>query len=130
MVLNSQDLEIDVMKKLLNKNEVPEWFNYSPGFLRIVDQKLLDFDPWIILVGDQLRTRYDGIKDRYPDRDLIPFARREDCDDVACWDFKFRDKVVVIHDFSSSGFEGRDIYDSFWDWLRSALEETIDYEGD
>jgi len=50
------------MKQLLTKSELPEWFNYRQEFLRIVDQDLLDFDPWIILKGERLHTRFHGMK--------------------------------------------------------------------
>ena len=115
-------------EKLLNESELPIWFNYPQEFLRIVDQGLLDFDPWIVLQGVQLRTRFRGLQERYPERELIPFARREDNDDVACWD-KGKEGVVIIHDFSSPGYENKQDMNSFWDWLRSALEATIEYDG-
>lgn len=115
-------------EQLLNESELPIWFNYPQEFLRIVDQRLLDFDPWIVLQGGQLRTRFRGLQERYPERELIPFARREDNDDVACWD-KGKEGVVIIHDFSSSGYENKQDMNSFWDWLRSALEATIEYDG-
>ncbi|OOE77139.1 hypothetical protein [Salinivibrio sp. ML290] len=118
-----------MVEKLLTERETPEWFSYSQDFLRIVEQGLLDFDPWIILQNEQLRTRFFGLKERYPERQLIPFARREDNDDVACWD---RDKpgiIIIIHDFSSPGYENKEEYKSFWDWLRAALEATIAYDA-
>ena len=114
--------------KLLTQAEKPEWFDYPQDFLRIVEeQKLLDFDPWIVMQGDQLRTRLNGLKERYPARELVPFARREDNDDVACRDSK--KGVVIIHDFASPGYENKEELSGFWDWLRSALEATIEYEG-
>ena len=116
-------------ENLLKQTELPEWFNYPREFLRIVDQGLLDFDPWIVLQGERLKIRFKGLQERYPNRELIPFARREDNDDVACWD-RHKAGVVIIHDFASSGYEDREGYESFWDWLRAALEATIEYDGD
>lgn len=118
------------MNILLNPEELPSWFSYSEEFLRIINQGLLDFDPWIVLQGAQLRTRFLGMKGRFPDRELVPFARREDNDDVACWDKNKPGWVVVIHDFSSPGHENKNELDSFWDWLRDALEATIEYDGE
>lgn len=115
-------------EQLLTANELPEWFNYPQNFLRIVDQGLLDFDPWIVLQQQQLRTRYSGLKERYPNRELVPFARREDNDDVACWDKNKSGVIVIIHDFASSGYENKGEFDCFWGWLRHALEETIAFE--
>jgi hypothetical protein len=117
------------MKQLLNTNELPDWFNYPEDFSRIVDQGLLDFDPWIILQAKQLRSRYQGLQDRFPQRELVPFARREDNDDVACWDKDKPGSIMIIHDFSSSGHENKEELSCFWDWLRIALEATIEFEN-
>lgn len=66
------------------------------------------------------------MKTRFPDRKLIPFARREDNDDVACWDLVAGD-VVLIHDFSSPGYEQRKRYADFYGWLREAIEDLIEH---
>ncbi|MBO6504698.1 MAG: hypothetical protein JJ960_06350 [Kordiimonadaceae bacterium] len=111
-------------KGLLTSKEVPEWFTYPPGFLRIYNQGLVNFEPWKIIKEDRLRYRLQGLKNRYPKRNVIPFAERQDNDDVACFE-KGVVGVVIIHDYASQGWESREGFDSFWDWLRSALEETI-----
>ncbi|MBD2816894.1 hypothetical protein ID850_19725 [Xenorhabdus sp. Flor] len=116
------------MAQLLTKQEVPEWFVYPRQFLRIIEQNLLNFDPWIILDGERLRGHYAGLKERYPYRDIVPFARREDNDDIMCWDKNKPNKVVVIHDFASEGYEYVGEFESFWDWLRAAIEATIGYD--
>lgn len=116
--------------KLLDKEILPDWFSYPENFLRIVDQGLLDFDPWIILTGDRLNSRYEGIKSRYPDRQVIPFAMKDGTDDVACWEINSGDTISIIHDYASSGWESREQFDDFWEWLRNAVEETILYDGE
>jgi len=110
---------------MLKETELPKWFKYPSEFNILLDQNLLDFDPWIILTGDRLRQRYVGIQKRYPDRNIIPFARREDNDDVAC--FEQNNGVVIIHDFASSGYEkgGKSLL--FWDWFRMVIEDMIEY---
>lgn len=111
----------------MEEKKLIENFNYPNDFMILINQNLLDFDPWIILLGDRLKERYEGVKNRYPNRILIPFARREDNDDLACWNEE--KKVVIIHDFASSGYEGGKITMSFWDWFRSAVECMIDYNS-
>ncbi|MCT2387964.1 hypothetical protein [Erwinia pyrifoliae] len=118
------------MNRLLDKDELPQWFSYPVEFNRIIGQGLLDFDPWIILENDRLRTRYEGVKQRYPKRELIPFARREDNDDIACWEVNKGGRVIIIHDFSGEGYENVKEFEDFWSWLRSALEATIEYDGE
>jgi len=112
---------------LLHKNEYPEWFEYPSEFELLIDQNLLDFDPWIILTGDRLKKRFFGLKERYPSRDLVPFARREDNDDLACWE-KGKE-VVVIHDFASSGNERGESSISFWSWFRQVIEDMIEHNS-
>ncbi len=113
------------MKELMEGSELPSWFNYPKEFLRIVEQGLLDLDPWVILQANATRAKILGLAKRYPSRQLVPFAAREDNDDVACWEKNKPDVIVVIHDYASPGWENRMEFLSFWDWLRSALEETI-----
>jgi hypothetical protein len=112
---------------ILQNNELPDWFEYPSEFKVLIEQNLLDFDPWIILTDDRLRTRFEGVKKRYPKRNLVPFARREDNDDLAC--FEKGKSVVVIHDFASEGYEGGKESIEFWDWLRKVVEEMIDYNS-
>ncbi len=113
--------------KLLIKNELPDWFDYPKEFLRIVNQNLFDFEPWLILSGARLHTRFHGLKNNYPNRNLIPFARRIDNDDIACWEDNTY-SVVVIHDFSSPGYEDSAKYSMFWDWFRAAIEDMIEFD--
>jgi hypothetical protein len=118
------------MEKLLTDNELPAWFSYPDSFKRIFKQGLLDFDPWIIMENENLRTRYEGLKKRYPTRELIPFARMDGNDDIACWEKNKNGKIIIIHDYASEGYENVREFDNFWDWLRSALEATIEYDGE
>ncbi len=81
-------------------------------------------------MGAELAEGYTrDLKDRFPARNLIPFAKRKDCDDVACFELEKLGKIDIIHDFCDSGWEQRGEYDSFWDWFMEAIEEMI-YETD
>ncbi|MFN4086538.1 MAG: hypothetical protein ACK4LB_11400 [Spirosomataceae bacterium] len=115
-------------KFLIAKNELPEWFNYPESFLKIVEQNLIDLSPWHILSNELLKAKYEGLKERYPKRNLIPFARRYDNDDVACWEQSNPESVVIIHDYASDGWERREIYESFWDWFRVAINQMIEFQ--
>ncbi len=113
------------MEKLLNTEIEAEWLSYPKEFRRVVDLNLCDLDPWFILEGERLKIRYLGMRERYPYRHLVPFARREDSDDVACFEKNMASKVVLIHDFASPGYEQVKIYGDFWEWFREAIEEMI-----
>ncbi|MBF0298342.1 MAG: hypothetical protein HQK51_06455 [Oligoflexia bacterium] len=116
------------MKILIGKEDIPSWFQYPPQFLRIIDQNLIDFDPWWILNAEDAKTWMNHLKKSYPNRELVPFAKRGDCDDIACWQKGSGNKIIIIHNFASPGWEERKTYETFWDWLRFAIETTIEHD--
>ena len=124
------------MADLLPLNDLPHDFAYPGGFIRVVELGLTNLEPWWILTGDALRERYNGLAKRYPERTLVPFARRQDNDDVACWDLAdgtptvdgAPTRVTVIHDFAGPGFEARENYDDFYAWFRQAVEDLIAFD--
>ena len=112
-------------QKFLIAAERPAWFCYPDEFVRVAETGLTDLRPWKLLDAPYVLSRMNGLKERYPDRDLVPFALRIDCDDVACWERDSSRKVVIIHDFASPGWEQQAVFESFWDWFRSAIEDFI-----
>jgi hypothetical protein len=115
------------MAELLTSDDLPKGFDYPPEFVRVVELGLTNLEPWWILDGDLLRARFVGLQKRYDKRRLVPFATRQDNDDVACWDVDV-DKVVIVHDFASPGSEQRAEFSNFYDWLRQAVEDLIAFD--
>ena len=113
---------------LLSEPELPENFSYPQQFMRAIACGLADIEPWYLLVGQPLRDTMKGLKARYPDRKLIPFARRQDNDDIACWQAGADESVFIVHDFAAPGWESRDKFINFYDWLRRAIEDFIEFE--
>jgi hypothetical protein len=111
---------------LLSVDDLPGGFEYPAEFIRVVELGLINLEPWWIFDGELLWDRMTGLRERYPDRRLVPFARREDNDDVACWDLGQGD-VVTVHDFASPGWEQRARFPDFNAWLRQAVEDLIEY---
>lgn len=101
-------------------------FEYPYEFREIVRLNLLDFELWYLMDAKQVRMRICGLQNRYPLRKLIPFARRDDCDDIACFEIGSKNEVQIIHDFASAGYEQRTEYSRFWEWLRAAVDEMIE----
>ena len=114
------------MGELLSQK--PTWFEYPGSFLRTVDLGLTNIEPWEVLFGAKLQRCFDGLKERYPSRNLVPFAARIDNDDVACWDKNEPDKVFIVHDFASEGYERRGEFDSFWLWFKSAIDDMSEFD--
>ncbi|WP_461612169.1 hypothetical protein [Clostridium sp. Marseille-QA1073] len=105
-------------------------FKYPDSFVKVVELKLLDFDLWYIMDEEKILNRFKGLKERYPNRKLIPFARRDDNDDIACFEVDKGERVQIIHDFASVGCEQRKEYNDFWTWLEEAIREMIEYNRD
>lgn len=114
--------------QLLDSLELPKGFVYPDSFLKAVRLKLIDFEPWYIMNSSDVQMRIKGMQARYPQRILIPFARRGDNDDVACFELNKGEEVQIIHDFASVGYEQRKTYKTFWDWFRNAIEEMIQFD--
>jgi hypothetical protein len=115
------------MADLLSLLDLPEGFSYPREFIRVVELGLTNLEPWWIMTGDLLRDRYVGLAHRYPQRTLVPFARRQDNDDVACWDVH-TGKVLVIHDFASPGSESRASFPDFYAWLGQAIADLVEFD--
>lgn len=115
------------MTELLPIGDLPNGFTYPAEYIRTVELGLRNFEPWWIIDGRFLRDRFVGLKERYPELSLVPFAFREDNDDVACWDTVSRN-VVIIHDFASPGYERRAELVDFHAWLRLAVDDFIEFE--
>lgn len=115
--------------ELFNIKEIYRDFQYPASFVKAVELNLLDFEFWYFMTNEQVATRINGLMKRYPNRKLVPFARRDDSDDIACFEVGKVPKVEIIHDFASEGYEQRGEYDCFWDWMRAAVEELIGKGG-
>jgi len=70
---------------------------------------------------------YQGLQTRYPDRKLIPFAKRSDCDYTACFEIGKGGTVQLIHDFAGPGWEQRQEFPDCWAWLAQAVNDMIEY---
>lgn len=103
----------------------PEWLVYPRAYCRLVEQGLIHITPWHLLEGLEAVDWADRLKGRYPSRDLFPFAYLQHTDDVACWERGHGEKVFVIHDFASPGWENEGEFPDVWSWFRSAVDWTI-----
>ena len=64
--------------EIFNAKEIYENYSYPEEFIKIVDLNLVDLDLWYMMTKEQVEIRIKGLKDRYPQRKLIPFASRDD----------------------------------------------------
>ena len=101
------------------------------GYHAVKDLNLVNLRPWHLVSDEEFAYFFSGINKRYPRRSVIPFARREDSDDVAC--FVCRDPeqepgtIIVMHDFASPGYENVARIQTFWEWFKYAVDEMINW---
>lgn len=72
-----------------------------------------------------------GLKQRYPERIIILFARRLDNDDRACFEeskFLTEPKIIIIHNFATSGWEKKKELEKFLDWLKLVEEDIKEWQ--
>ena len=112
---------------LLRPEDLDVRLAYPAGIKRVVEQGLIHLVPWHIMDREQATQRIRGLRQRYRTR-YVPFAWRQDNDDIACLDPERAGRVVVVHDFANDGYERRRDFDSFWDWFRAAVEDMIAFE--
>ncbi|MGG2073182.1 MULTISPECIES: hypothetical protein [Lysinibacillus] len=102
-------------------------FEYPNSYNKIVELNLVDFDLWYLMESGQATRRYFDLKERYPNRKLVPFARQDYNDDIACFEIGKGSRVQLIHDFTTEGFEQKHEFEDFWAWLEFAIKEMVFY---
>ncbi|EKZ0860998.1 hypothetical protein ABZ088_002236 [Listeria monocytogenes] len=112
------------MKKFYIEEDV---FIYPEAYNKLIELNLVDFDVWYLIESNRATRRYHDLKERYPNRKLIPFARRGDNDDIACFEIGKENRVQLIHDFTTEGFEQRGEFDDLWEWVESAVKTMVEY---
>src|SRR5215831_19344452 len=110
--------------ELLHAEDLDVTLAYPEGLHRIAQQGLASLTPWHLMDRAAAIQRLQGLRVRYTAK-YVPFARRQDNDDIACFDPARPGNVILVHDFSSEGYERRRDFDSFWDWFRAAVEDMI-----
>src|SRR4051812_9896990 len=88
---------------------MPQGFRLPPAYLELINAGPVDLDPWWLLAErkESLDFWTRTLHEQYPNRPLVPFAKRDDTgDDIAAFDAtdtSGNPKVLHIHAFSSPG---------------------------
>jgi hypothetical protein len=117
------------LDQLPNEIRVDE-FIIPNAYFRVFELGLTNIAPWRFIEGDEFQVVYATLRVLYPDHYLIPFARRDDNDDLACFVASSpqhsTNEVVIVHLFASEEYAFDGVYSSFWDWFRNAVDEMIE----
>lgn len=57
--------------EIFNVREIYKGYSYPKEFLKIVDLNLVDLDLWYLMTKEQVEIRIIGLKNRYPERQLV-----------------------------------------------------------
>lgn len=115
------------MKIFLNIETLPN-YPYPENFLNFATiQPEVDIEPWWLLIYSKGKVNnwHETLKKLYPKRTLVPFAKFNANDDIACFDgedISGNPKIFIIHAYASEGWELHDTYPHFDEWLKKAIE--------
>jgi len=112
---------------------LPVGFRFPESYLFLLEKRPPDIEPWEWLASyKELSISWMNIiKKQFPYRTVIPFAKRDDSDDVSCFDgtdTSGNPKIIFIHTFCSPGSENRGEANNFDDWLEVTKEESRQFK--
>jgi len=91
----------------------------------ILNEKLIStmgdspISPWYHVNDEEIKWLNDK------NLNLLLFARRQDCDDIACFEI-LNDRInsiYVVEGWQGNGYEVINIYDNIWSWLKSVIDD-------
>lgn len=115
---------------------LPTGFVFPRAYLSYIDQKNIpDLMPWWFLceMKGMSDSWFKNIQKQYPNRKLVPFAKIDHTDDVACFDASVSstDPIVhYVHAYASPGWEDRGNVTNFNAWLNAAISESERYKAE
>jgi hypothetical protein len=110
-------------------------FETPQGYRWLIERGLIGFvpfsslQPWHYLRAEEV---FD-LSARWPDSSrkarLVAFARRQDCDDLACFEVVSETvtHIVLVHGWTPGGYEIVATFESFWEWLKSVMDDVADW---
>ena len=105
----------------------PPGFRGPDRFITLMSGECPDIDPWMWLLDlkDLAEFWTTCLRKQFPYLVLVPFAKNTFSDDVFCFagnDTSGDPAVLVIHGFTTPGWEYRGMWRSFSEWHLDALQ--------
>jgi hypothetical protein len=108
-------------------------FQVPKGYMWLLERGLIGFDPFGPLQPWHYLPRENAIDVHeiwrrlsvYP---VVAFAKRQDCDDYACFEIKGNrvSKIVEIEGSTSSGYTVLQEHATFWSWVKSIIDDIAE----
>lgn len=114
---------------ILPDRERPEWLLYPQELLDLVRSGRMPLVPWHFVHAETVASQHRRFQSHLG-RDLVPFAFRQDREDLACFEKGRGHEVFIIHDNCNAGYEDEGHFASFSDWLRDVETEAAEWAMD
>lgn len=85
--------------------------------------------PWHFLPSEHI---FD-LSERWPNGPsktrLVAFAKRQDCDHLACFEVSEQRarRVILVHGWTPEGYEVMSTHDSVWAWLKTVVDDIAEW---
>lgn len=115
--------------------QLPDGFEYPHSFMEFIKREPLpDLKPWWFLhkYAGTSEAWLKTVREQYPNRQLVPFAKIEHTDDVVCFDASGSsiDPIVhYVHTYASPGWEDRGNVVNFDAWLKAAIADAQQFKA-
>ena len=108
-----------------------------PGYHWLIARGLVGWaaftalQPWHYLPEEEMFYATERWPSGPSEAPLLVFARRQDCDDLAC----FREaaghaaEVVTIEGWSAGSYDIVESFPTFWEWLKSVVDDIADWSA-
>jgi hypothetical protein len=109
---------------MLSIKDLPSEYQWIVQRGILGDKPFSQMNPWYLVQEVDI---YEIGQEQDGNR-LIVFARRQDCDDLACYLLKDGQakEVLLIEGWTSNGYDVLQRYENIWDWLKSVIEDIQD----
>jgi len=114
---------------------LPKGFRFPEAYVQLLrSTNIPDLLPWWFLGERKASALFwlSTLKEQYPARSLIPFAKRDDLGDTLAAfdgsDSSGEPKVFCIHAYTEPGWEERGAWNSFQDWLKQATSDSAQFK--
>jgi hypothetical protein len=117
-------------------SDVPQFDFETPlGYFWLLERGLIGFEmnsqfqPWHYLPARHVFE----LTDRWPlgpsRKRLVAFAKRQDNDDLACFEVEagVARRVLVVHGWTDSGYDVEAELNGFWEWLKLAVDDMQEW---
>jgi hypothetical protein len=108
--------------------------SFPIGYRWLIQRGLAGYDvftqlqPWYFVPLEQCFWAND-LWPNICDRRLFVFARRQDNDDLACFDVDehgITNQVVLVHGWTNTGFDIIQEFPDFWKWLKAVVDDIAE----